>query len=131
MQEAISKTDHGRRYGWWVLHNGKRIAELSYVYWDGNAQFWHYYHLGWLDEMAEESLPPEVWPENKVEVQNKEFQDVILPAFTSMRRGYEHTVGLRAAFVPEEKFRKRSEWSIPPLSSFELEHEAKKVNDRR
>src|SRR5437764_919614 len=41
----IYRSDFGRKYGWFVEWQGRRVAELVDPVWDSGAQFWHDYRV--------------------------------------------------------------------------------------
>ncbi len=64
--------DFGRRHGWWILIDNKRIGELEYVRWDEMAQFWHEYRINLFDSKYDSiKIKPEDWYEFGISLQNK------------------------------------------------------------
>jgi hypothetical protein len=99
------ETDYGRRYGWLVEHAGEIIANLDYIRWDSDRQFWHEYkisiHNSNMSHLAED---PDAWIKLGVILRNIRFKDVTVSVFMMAPRG-DSIVAIRGAYVPEERFR--------------------------
>ncbi len=96
------ESDFGRRYGWFVERDGKRIGELDYIQFDG--QPWHEYSIKWMNE--EESrieADQEAWVLNKIVLRNRRYPDVVMSTFLTspVTKG---VIAVRTAFVPVKRF---------------------------
>ena len=67
LRQEYEATDFGRRYGWWLYLGEQRVADLNFVRWDSDAQFWHEYRLfAFHPAFAEIGLDPNRWCQSGV-----------------------------------------------------------------
>ena len=99
-------SDCGRRFGWFIEKDEKRVGELEYIRWDSVAQFWHEYSVVWCD--ADESCiegNPDAWIERKLVLRNRRYPDVLVSEFLMSPRS-NGVLAIRFASVPMERFEK-------------------------
>jgi len=72
-KETLStKSDFGRKYGWWVMIEGECVASLEYRLWDSNLQFWHIYEIIPMSQTFNIfSLNPADWANSSTIIQSR------------------------------------------------------------
>ena len=99
-QTDFEKSDFGRRYGWDALVEGEIVAELEYIAWHPEGQFWHSYRIAWSPEKEPLNFPAEDWSMRGVVLRNKKHTDVLISNYLSS--GKEDIIYLRGVYVPRE-----------------------------
>ena len=75
-RKRITESDFGRKFGWFVELDGKRLASLSSPVWDSLAQFWFLYTVMPLTDSAEERQmlkSVEFWKREDIVYRSQEF----------------------------------------------------------
>ena len=104
-RDQYEATDFGRRYGWWLCVDGKRVAELDYVAWDTESQFWHIYQVLPLHPNFDEvGYDPEQWCTERVSLQSR-YAPAYFAQGILMATRPNQTVALRSVCLPEDVFR--------------------------
>ena len=101
VKKLEAETDFGRRYGWILLYEGRPVAELNYVRWDENAQFWHIYTLRWLESGNFMDVPFEKWQESGFVLRSKKYRQVEFSNYLASL-AKDGNVLLRGPHVPRE-----------------------------
>jgi hypothetical protein len=103
-KKLARETDFGRRFGWFIERERRRIGELDYIRWDSLAQFWHEYSVKWHDGGGScISANPEAWINSKVALRNRHYTDVLIQGSMVAPRA-KGVIALRYASVPVERF---------------------------
>lgn len=80
-RKRIVESDYGRKFGWFVESEGRRLATLTEPEWDSVAQFWYVYKLTPLTDSPEDHqrLASEgFWQRTDIVYRNREF-DMLAP----------------------------------------------------
>ena len=101
-RRAVSESDFGRRFGWFIERDGQRIGELEYFRWDSVAQFWHDYRLTWR-RPEDAVIGPEAWIAAGVVLRNRRYSDVVVSSFMTAPQKEPSIIRIRGASVPTAK----------------------------
>ncbi len=102
-RRAAEESDFGRRFGWFIERDGKRIGELEYLRRDEHSQFWHEYRLTWY-RPEDAVVGPDAWLAAKLVLRNRRFTRVMIDSFLTSPERAEGVIAVRGAYVSEEWF---------------------------
>lgn len=127
LDRLYKETDFGRRYGWWLCLDGKRVAALNYLRWDGDSQFWHEYRLVALSpDFAGIGLDPNRWCKRDIYLESRYAEEYRETGILMAPRA-EDVVAIRSTHIPRQIFilaAKQSRISLDP-SGFTIEKSGK------
>lgn len=103
-EDEYARSDFGRVFGWWVLWNGEKIAELNYRLWDSGAQFWHeYYLVPHSNKFTQIGYDPNRWCIEDISLQSRYAINYSTNGILmALRR--EGVVSIRSVCIPKDVF---------------------------
>ncbi len=101
-RRAAQESDFGRRFGWFIERDGKRIGELDFIRWDPAAQFWHEYRLTWR-RPEDAVVGPDAWSAAKLVLRSRRYTDVVIDTFLTSPERDSGVIAVRGACIPEER----------------------------
>lgn len=104
LDRLYKESDLGRRYGWWLCLNGKRIADLNYLRWDSDSQFWHEYRLvAFSPDFADVALDPNRWCLEDISLESRYAEGYRTAGILVAPRA-EGVVAIRSVHIPRQTF---------------------------
>jgi hypothetical protein len=105
LRQEYEATDFGRRYGWWLCLCGKRIADVNYICWDSNSQFWHAYRVFPFDPTFAEEIgfDADRWCKPDVSLESR-YAEGFREIGVLMAPRTNNIIVIRSAHVPEREF---------------------------